>query len=176
MYYVWAFLFIVVWGGAWVLTLFGLPGNWLIALTVLLFAYLFPEQGTEGLSWTVAFFVAGIAVVGEALEFFSGAAAVAKGGSRRGALLAMVGSFAGSLFGAAVGIPIPVVGSVVGIILFASLGAMGGAILGEVWAGRSEQQSFEIGRVAFWGRLLGSLAKIIAGCVMVTTASVGALF
>ena len=65
-----------------------------------------------------------------------------------------------------VGVPIPVVGSVVGAVLFAGLGALLGAMLGELAAGRSLATSWKVGRAAFWGRLLGTLAKALIGAVM----------
>ena len=47
------------------------------------------------------------------------------------------------------------------------LGAMAGAILGETWAGRDADTSWRIAKLAFWGRLAGTLGKIILGAVMI---------
>jgi hypothetical protein len=66
-----------------------------------------------------------------------------------------------------VGLPIPVVGSFVGALLFAGAGAFLGAMIGEYWEGRTMEDSVPIGVGAFWGRLLGTLAKTMVGAVMI---------
>ncbi len=65
------------------------------------------------------------------------------------------------------GIPIPVLGPIVGALLCAGSGDLVGAMIGEVWAGRTLGESWQIGKVAFWGRLFGTLGKILIGSVMV---------
>ena len=62
------------------------------------------------------------------------------------------------------------VGSVVAAVLFAAIGALLGAMLGEQWKGRELGESWQIGQAAFWGRLLGTLAKSLIGLVMVAVA------
>ena len=52
------------------------------------------------------------------------------------------------------------------IIFFAGLGALGGAMLGETWKGRDLKTSWEVGHSAFWGRVLGSLAKVLIASIM----------
>jgi uncharacterized protein YqgC (DUF456 family) len=89
------------------------------------------------------------------------------GGSKRGAVLAIAGSMLGAILGAFIGVPIPVIGSIVAVILFASLGALGGAMLGETWKGRSLGESWKIGQGAFWGRMLGAVAKTAVASAMV---------
>jgi len=176
MYYLYVFAFSGALAGAWFLNFVSLPGNWLVVILAAGFAYFFPVEVGPGISWTIVGVLAGLAVIGEILEFVAGAAGVAKGGSKRGALLAILGSFIGSILGAILGAPIPVIGSLVGILLFSSLGAMAGAIAGEIWLGKEANVSVEIGKAAFWGRLYGSLGKILIGCVMVSTALAAALF
>lgn len=175
MYYVWVTLFAVGLIAGWALTLFGLPGNWILVGSAAAFAYFFPVEGAHGLSWTLVAVLAGLALLGEILEFIAGAAGVARGGSKRGAFLAVIGSFIGSLVGAVVGIPIPVIGSFVAILIFSSIGAMAGAIAGEMWKGKDSYQTLKIGEAAFWGRLFGSLSKIIVGSIILTVAIAGAL-
>lgn len=174
MYYLWVLAFIGAMIFSWFLTLFGLPGNWLILGVASLFAYLVPNMGGRGISWNVVAVLAGLALLGELLEFAAGAAGMAKGGSKRGAVLAVIGSMIGGIAGAVVGIPIPLLGSLVGVLLFASLGAMAGAIAGERWKGSALGNSLEIGKAAFWGRLFGSLAKVIVGSVMIAVAGAAA--
>lgn len=151
----------------WLMTIFSLPGNWLIALSAAVYAWLTPAESGWGLSWTWVGVLVGLALLGEIIEFIAGAMGVKRrGGSRRGAVLAIVGSIAGGMLGATLGLPIPLIGAPVGIIFGASFGAMGGAVLGETWHGKSPEQSLHIGRGAFWGRLFGSLAKTILGTLM----------
>lgn len=169
-YWLWAIFLSIALFGASLLTLIGLPGNWAMVGLTAVFAYFFPVVGSIGISWTVVLVMLGLAVVGEVLEFALGAASVTKGGSRRGAVLAIIGSFIGSFAGAAIGSPLPVLGPLVGIVVFASFGAMVGAVLGELSLGKQYEQSMEIGKAAFWGRLLGSVVKWVIGATILTTA------
>lgn len=172
-YVFWLFL-VVVLGLGWSLTLFGFPGNWLMVLSLAGFAAAFPEREVgPGLGWPTVAILAGVALLGEIIEFVSGAATVTKGGSRRGAILAMLGSFLGSAIGAAIGAPF-LVGLPVVIVLGACLGAMVGAALGETWKGRSGEVAVEIGKAAFWARLFGSLAKLMVGGVILAVGAVAA--
>ena len=91
------------------------------------------------------------------------------GGSRRAAIPALLGSLAGGIVGLFVGLPIPIVGPIIGAVLLAGVGAFAGAVLGEQWKGRSFDDSWRVGKAAFWGRLLGTLAKTAIGAVMVGT-------
>lgn len=72
----------------------------------------------------------------------------------------------GGILGVFLGIPIPVGGSIVAAVLFAGLGAMAGAILGETWAGQDLEATWRIDKLAFWGRLAGTLGKNLLGAVM----------
>ncbi len=168
MSFLWAILLMVILLIAWVLTLLGMPGNWVMVVAVALFVLLVPEQSAVAIGWGVVVALLLLAALGELLEFLAGAIGVTKaGGSKRGAVLALLGSLAGGIIGLFVGVPIPFVGSIVAVVLFAGLGALAGAVLGEQWRGRSLDQSWQIGKAAFWGRLLGTLAKTAIGAVMV---------
>ena len=126
------------------------------------------------LGWTVVAVILGLALLGELLEFPASAmGAVKGGGSKRGAALALGGSVVGGMVGLAVGVPIPLVGSLVAAVLFGGLGALLGAMVGETWKGRDLDQSWRVGKSAFWGRLLGTLAKTMVGSVMVVVVFVG---
>lgn len=160
----------------WLLTVFNLPGNWLIVIVVALYALIVPDDSRGDISWTVVAVVTGLAVAGEIIETAAGAVGASRqGGSRRGMLLAIVGSIAGSIFGAMLGLPIPIIGSVVAAILFAALGAMFGAVLGEQWKGTDSQAAWQIGQAAFWGRLFGTLGKITLSSAMVAIAATAVL-
>lgn len=153
------FLYLALLAG-WLLTLLSMPGNWLMIAAVAVYAYLVPD-GRLDIGWPTVATLVGLAVLAEVLEFAAGALGAARaGGSKRAALLGALGSMIGALFGAAGGVPVPVVGSMVGAVLFACVGALAGAMLGEAWKGRDFDQSLRVGQAAFWGRLLGTLAKI----------------
>ena len=171
MTFLWALIFILAVLGFWLLTLLGLPGNWMIVAATALYVWLIPESHSDTLRWTAVGVVAGLALLGEIVELVASAASVKKkGGSRWGAFLALIGSMVGAVMGMFIGLPIPVVGSVVAALLFAGVGALAGAMLGETMAGRSLDHSWKIGQAAFWGRLLGTVAKAMIGAVMVGVA------
>jgi uncharacterized protein YqgC (DUF456 family) len=163
----WALLFVLAVLAFWSLNLLGLPGNWLIVAATALYVWLAPGPERGAASWTALAVVAGLAVIGEIVEFGASASGVKRvGGSRRGAVLALGGSVVGATAGLFVGLPVPVIGPVIAAVLFAGLGALSGAMLGELTAGRSFAASWRVGRAAFWGRLFGTLAKTLIGAVM----------
>lgn len=156
---------------AWVLQLVGLPGNWLIVAAAALYAWLVGQDASTAIGWPTVIAILLLAVFGEVIEFVAGAMGVATvGGSRRGAVLAIVGSIVGGIAGLFVALPIPVVGQLVAAILFGGLGALVGAVLGEIWKGRDLDTSLEIGKSAFIGRLLGTAAKMVVCSLMVVVA------
>jgi len=177
MIYLYALLLILVLLIGWMLTVLGGPGNWLMVAAAALYAWLIPEDETLIVGWGVVIALLVLAALGEMLEFIAGALGATKGGgSKRGAALAIIGSMAGAVVGLFVGVPIPVLGPVIAAFLFAGLGAFAGAVLGELWKGRSLDRSLDVGKAAFWGRLLGTLAKTLIGSVMVAIAAVALLF
>lgn len=161
----------------WVLTVLGMPGNWLILAGAAAYAGLVGPDSRWAIGWGAVGVLLGLALVGELLEMVAGALGVARrGGSRRAAVLGLVGSLVGGFVGLFVGVPIPVVGSLVAAVVLSSLGALAGAVYGEVSSGRTLGESWEIGRAAFWGRMLGTLAKIVVACAMVGVTLVALVF
>ena len=73
-----------------------------------------------------------------------------------------------------IGLPIPLVGSLAAAVVFGGLGALVGAVIGESSAGRDFDASLTIGKAAFAGRLLGTLAKLIV-CTIMVVVTLGAL-
>jgi uncharacterized protein YqgC (DUF456 family) len=61
-------------------------------------------------------------------------------------------------------------------LLFGGLGALAGAMIGETWAGRNLEDSLRVGHGAFWGRLLGTLGKILLGSVMIAVVTAAIVF
>ena len=181
MHIVWALLLIALACGCWVLTLLNLPGNWGMVGITALYVWLAPVEETSfgHLGWTAVIILAVLALLGELLELGAGALGTARGGgSKRGAVLAVLGSVVGSVVGAVFATPfVPtIVGAVVVLVLCAGLGALGGAMLGEAWKGRSLNESWRVGKAAFWGRLLGTLAKVMVASTMVVAIVVALIF
>ena len=95
MVYVYAVVLTLVSLLCWVGIVFGLPGTWLMVLFPVLLKWWQPDQFL--VSWTVLGVAAGLAALGEGLEFVLGAAGSRRtGGSTRGAVLALVGSIVGA--------------------------------------------------------------------------------
>jgi uncharacterized protein YqgC (DUF456 family) len=110
------------------------------------------------------------------VELLAGSLSAARaGGSKRGAILALVGSALGGLLGMIIGLPVPLVGSILAAVLLAAVGAMTGAVLGEMHAGRDFDASWRIGKLAFWGRLAGTAGKLFVGAVMAAVVVVAML-
>ena len=150
------------------LTLLGMPGNWLMVAVTAVYASFVPAQSPAALGWKTVLVLLLLAALGEVVELLAGAMGTARaGGSRRGAVLALVGSLAGGLLGMFVGLPIPLVGPILAAVLFAAVGAMTGAILGELHSGRDVSASWRIAKLAFWGRLAGTAGKLLLGAAMV---------
>jgi uncharacterized protein len=153
----------------WVGILFNLPGTWLMILVPALLEWWYP--GHFMFSWTVLFVAAGLAVLGEVLEFVLGAAGSRHaGGSKRAAALAIIGSLIGGIAGTA--LPVPLLGTLIG----ACLGAFAGSLLGDLWAGRPLFRSFEAGWGAAVGRFWGTVSKLAVGAIIVVVLAIAAFF
>jgi len=152
----------------WVLTVLGMPGNWLMVLAAGLYAWWGPHEGVLQIGWPAVVGLAVLATLGELLELVASVwGARRAGGSRRAAVFALLGSLAGALLGALVGVPIPLVGSMIAALLGAALGALTGAALAEFSLGEKTAQSWRVGRAAFWGRLWGTGAKTVVATIIV---------
>jgi uncharacterized protein YqgC (DUF456 family) len=171
-----ALLLILVLLASWAFTLIGMPGNWLMVMVTAAYAYLVPAQSPGALGWRTVAAILVLAAVGEIVELLASARGVTKtGGSRRSAVMALAGSVVGGIVGVFIGVPVPLIGSAVAAVFFAGLGAMAGAILGEISAGQRLATSLQIGRAAFWGRLAGTLGKMLLGALMITVVLVAML-
>jgi uncharacterized protein len=173
---VFALLLIAVLLASWLLNLLSLPGNWLMVAATAVYACLVPAESAAALGWKTIVALLFLAALGELVELLAGAMGTTRaGGSKRGAGLALAGSLAGGILGVFVGLPVPLVGSLLAAVLFAALGAMSGAVLGEIWFGKSLEASVGIGKAAFWGRLFGTLGKVLVGAVMLAVVVVALL-
>ena len=173
---VFALLLILVLLACWFLTLLGLPGNWLMVAATTAYAYLVPTQSVAALGWKTVVALLVLAALGEMVELLAGAVGtVGAGGSRRGAVLALAGSVIGGILGMVFGLPVSVIGSILAAVLFAAMGATTGAILGETWSGKGLKASWRIGKAAFWGRLAGTLSKMLLGATIILVVVVAML-
>jgi len=140
-----------------ILTVFGLGGNWIIALSALVVTI----TGWGELTWGWLFLIVGLAVLGEIVEALLGLVIVAKkGGTRWGVL----GSFVGGIAGVIIGGPIvPPLGSLV----FAFIGAFAGGAVGEYLNDRRVEEAMRVGLWSFVGRSMAAAAKVAIGFSMV---------
>ena len=171
MVFVFAAVLFVANFAAWLSTIISVPGNWLMLLFSGLYLFLLPKEYQPSLTQSVVVIGAGLAVLGEIVEFVAGAAGAAKqGGSNRGMVYSILGAFAGSLIGAVVGLPIPLIGSVIAAVVGGALGAFVGAYMGE--KDRLHEERMAIGRGALIGRLLGTVGKLAVGMIMLVILTV----
>ena len=158
----WAVLYlIVIWLGV-LISLFGLPGPFLIAGAVALASWSTGWK-TAPLWLVIVFFL--LALLAEIPEQWLGVASARSYGSSRAG---MWGSFIGGLAGALIGLPIPLFGSLLGAFLGAFLGA---AFLELVISRRNVTASVRAGYGAFRGRLGASVLKTVLALSMAVTAS-----
>jgi len=177
MVYVWAVLLFLGNMLAWISTALTLPGNWLIVLFTVLYAYFLPHGMEPRISWTVVWVILGLAVLGEIVEFAAGAAGAAQqGGTRRGMVLAVAGGILGSVAGAVIASPVPVIGPLIGALFGGAGGAFAGAWMGETGTERTSAERVAIGKGAFVGRLLGTAGKLVIGAIMLVLVTLDSFF
>ena len=166
----WAILLCGALATGWILTLLGMPGNWLIVAATAVYALIVPADSVLAIGRPVILILIGLRAGRQRRDRRAGSRRHGRGQSgrrpARGAVLALIGSVAGGIVGVLCGLPIPLVGSVLAAVLFASLEALAGTVLGESWKGRGLEDSLQVGKAAFWGRLFGTLAKTLVGSVM----------
>ena len=151
----------------------GAPGNWIMLGVSGFYSWLMPNESPYDFGIFVILIVLIFAIIGEILEFFTGAISTKKaGGTKRGMWFSVIGSIIGSFAGIFVGIPIPIIGSLIAALLFSGAGALLGAYYGEKVEGKNSQQAWKVGISSFTGRILGSLFKIICGFIALICISV----
>lgn len=174
---IWALLFVLVLVISLGLNASGAPGNWIILGVSVLYSWLMPNNSPYDFGLIVVSIVLLLCLIGEILEFFTGAMSTKKaGGTKRGMWFSVVGSVFGSLAGIFVGIPIPIIGSLIAALLFSGVGALLGAYYGEKVEGKSSHDAWKVGISSFTGRILGSLFKIICGFIALICISIAMVF
>ena len=112
VYYAAGIGLIVVSVAAWIGSFYRFPGNWVVVVLAAASAYFLPQKnGQLGLTWTTVAVLAGVAVLGEVVEYFAGRSAGHAGGvHRRSLVIAMIGGISGALLGSVLTLPIPIIG------------------------------------------------------------------
>ena len=159
------------------LNIAGAPGNWIMLGIASFYSWVMPNNSPYDFGIFVIGIVLLLAVVGEILEFFTGAISTKKaGGTKRGMWFSVIGSVFGSLVGIFIGIPIPIIGSLIAALLFSGIGALLGAYYGEKVEGKNSKDAWEVGVSSFAGRILGSLFKIVSGFIALICISFAMIF
>ncbi len=157
---------------AWCANVLGMPGNWVIVCFGVVCVWLAPAESQYAITLLPLILIIGAAALGELLEFLAGAMGASRlGASKRGTVLAVLGSIGGAILGLVFGtaLPPPILGNVIASLMLGGAGAFIGAVTGERWAGKSWDESFDVGSAAFWGRLLGTVGKAVCGTLACTT-------
>jgi uncharacterized protein YqgC (DUF456 family) len=136
------------------LTIATLPGTWIVILLAFLAEWISPEPVYS--PWTFAIVIA-LALAGELIEFLaSGAGAAKAGGSKRAAVLGVVGGIVGAILGTIFLPFLPIIGTILGAVVGAGLGAG----LGEsMKTGRTSRDVWNVGRGAAHGRFIAIIVK-----------------
>jgi len=139
------------------MTMFRLPGTWLIVVIVAVYGWV---DGWVRITGTTILLLLGIAVIAEALETAVSVLAVRRvGASRKAAIGGVVGGFVGMLV---FSIPIPLIGTVLG----ALIGCFVGAMIGETLARRDLNLATKAGLVSAVGFAFGAMLKTAAAIAM----------
>ena len=163
---IWALLFLLVLVISLGLNASGAPGNWIILAGSVFYSWLMPESSPYDFGLTVISIVLFLCLIGEILEFFTGAIITKRsGGTKRGVWFSIIGSIVGSVAGIFIGIPIPIIGSLIAALLFSGVGALLGAYYGERVEGKKSSEAWKVGVSSFTGRILGSLFKMLCGLI-----------
>ena len=153
------------------LVVVGLPGNWLLlgvaVLVELVDGWVLRREGPGAVStfgWNTLLLSAGLAAIGEAIEFVSSAAGARLGGStRRGVWGALAGGLLGAILFTGM-LPIPLVGTLFGALAGTFLGAWIGEVSGP--DARSRTDTLRAAWAAVFGHVAGILAKLAVGAVV----------
>lgn len=139
----------------------GLPGTWILLGIAAIFEmtdhlWLDPSVEPVLFGWWVLIGCVVLGLIGEALEFATGAVGTKMGGgNNRG----MIGSFIGGLVGGIIGTPLlPIIGTLIGALIGTFLGALVGEITGP--EAKQTKEALPAAIAATIGRVLGTVAKL----------------
>jgi len=139
------------------LTIVGIGGTFLILISAILYNLI-----TWSLTISVGtlYWVAGLAVLGEALEWiitWLGAKTAGVSG------YALVGTILGSILGGILLSVVPVIGTIIGIVL----GAILGAFLMEYYHTKHAKKAWKAAKAALLGRAVVSLSKFVLAIIQI---------
>ena len=141
------------------ISLAGVPGNWLMIGSAVLFDWLVIRDQEVFWLWTILG-VIGLAVIGEVIELIAGAMGAKKfGGTKRASIGALIGGVAGAITGTMF---LPLIGTIFGAVA----GAFTLATVMELSGGRPKHEAVRAGQGAALGHAAGNLTKFAIGCVI----------
>lgn len=135
----------------------GAPGTWIIFVVAVIYDVI---PGLTDISLTIIILLGGIALLGEALEYYIGARSAKQAGASKAGV---AGAIIGGIIGAVVGVPVFLLGSLLGLLI----GAFLGAFIVEIFVKGNIGKAFKAGIGAFKGRVGAILIKELLGIVMV---------
>lgn len=170
MLYLWL-VTLIIFNTAWLgLTIFGLPGNWLIAISTCFFAWWQWDSGVFSIYTLVV--VVALAALGELVEFTAGVTGARKSGaSWPGSIAALFGAIAGAILGTFL-IPVPLFGTLVGACFGAGFGVWGV----EFSRGKKMEHSVRYAVGAGLGEFFGITSKFVLGIIIWFTVAVAAFW
>lgn len=112
-----------------------------------------------GWGWLVV--IGAIAVLGVAVDFIAGSLGAKK-----------IGASPRALWGAGIGTTIGMFFGLPGLLI----GPFAGAVVGELWSGKSILRSAHVGVSTWFGMLLGVVAKVVLSFLMIGLAGLALLF
>lgn len=142
------------------MSFFLLPGNWIMVITTVLFAWW--QWDTQPFSAVTLVVITVLAFSGEVVEMFAGVGGARRAGAGgRGAIGAFLGAIAGAISGTIV-IPIPLIGTLLGACLGAGL--LSGLL--DRQAGKRPDHLIRTGVGAGVGTLVGMTTKLAIGAII----------
>ena len=151
-------VFLFVLGLVMLLTVFGLPGNWIMLILVAVWHFVLPMPSALNIWYWII--VLAIAVLGEVMEFFLQVKQAKKyGSSNTGTVGGVIGAIVGAillapfLFG-------------IGAFIGAMLGAWCGCFVFELLRGMDSRTAARAALGAMFGRFLGTVTKLGCGVVI----------
>lgn len=150
-------LFSVIMLGGVAMTIVGLPGNFIIVLTGLIYGY---YDHFEHVDYTVLAVVIGVFIISEMIEFGAGLIGAKQGkASKRSMLAAVIGTVVGGIWGTAI---LPLFGSILG----ALLGAFVITTLAEYTKVKDAEQAKRVAISILKGQIVGMIFKTAAAVGM----------
>jgi uncharacterized protein YqgC (DUF456 family) len=118
-------------------------------------------DGYRHLGWGWLVTIGIVAALGIAVDFISGSLGAKK-----------IGASPRALWGAGIGTTIGMFFGLPGLLI----GPFAGAVIGELWSGKSILRSAHVGVSTWFGMLLGIVAKVVLSFLMIGMAGVALLF